>query len=167
MMDDVHIRRAVTGDAERLKEIGVTGWETTYAGFVEPENRRKYLNGAFWSVERLRQIIGDPSSITLVAVMNDGTIGFITVEPHDAGEYELTRLYVDPDVRGGGIGQRLWGTALEDLRQRDVTSVLVNVFGDNSAGRRFYERLGFGLTLETTTDVGTQTVYDVWYRLEL
>jgi hypothetical protein len=43
----------------------------------------------------------------------------------------------------------------------------VNVFGDNHAGRRFYERLGFTLIEETTTVVGSQTVYDVWYRLEL
>ncbi len=45
--------------------------------------------------------------------------------------------------------------------------MLVNVFGDNTGGRRFYERLGFTLTEETTTEVGSQTVYDVWYRLEV
>ncbi len=167
MADHVHIRRGVTEDAERLKEIGVTGWETTYAGFVEPENRRKYLNGAFWSIERLRAVIGEEASIVLVAQSGEQPIGFITVEPHDEGAYELTRLYVDPGARSGGIGRRLWDVALADLRTRSVSSVLVNVFGDNWAGRRFYERLGFALTLETTTDVGSQTVYDVWYRLEL
>ena len=167
MADHVHIRRGVTEDAERLKEIGVTGWETTYAGFVEPENRRRYLNGAFWSVEQLRSVIAEEASIVLVAESDERTIGFITVEPHEEGEYELTRLYVDPHARSGGVGRRLWDVALDDLRARNVSGVLVNVFGDNRAGRRFYERLGFTLTLETTTDVGSQTVYDVWYRLEM
>ena len=167
MDDDVRIRRGMPKDAERMKEIGVTGWETTYAGFVEPENRRRYLNGAFWSVERLRAVNSNAAAIVLAAIIDGQTVGFITVEPHDEGEYELTRLYVDPGVRSGGIGRRLWDAALDDLRTRGVTSVLVNVFGDNWAGRRFYERLGFTLTLETTTDVGSQTVYDVWYRLEL
>ena len=142
MADHVHIRRGVTEDAERLKEIGVTGWETTYAGFVEPENRRRYLNGAFWSVEQLRSVIVDGASIVLVAESGEQTIGFITVEPHEEGEYELTRLYVDPHARSGGVGRRLWEAALDDLRARNVSGVLVNVFGDNRAGRRFYERSG-------------------------
>ena len=166
MSDEVRIRRGTAADAARLKEIGVTGWETTYAGFVTPENRLKYLNGAFWSIERLRDVSGDDASIMLVAEIDERPIGFITIEPHE-GEFELTRLYVDPHARSSGIGRRLWDDSLARLRDRAVESVLVNVFGDNWAGRRFYERLGFVLTVETTTDVGTQTVYDVWYRLEL
>ena len=94
-------------------------------------------------------------------------VGFITLGPIDAETAELTRLYVDPEFRGSGLGRTLWEAALAQIRPRAVHAVLVNVFGDNWAGRRFYERLGFVLTEETTADVGTQTVYDVWYRLEL
>ena len=48
-----------------------------------------------------------------------------------------------------------------------MATILVNVFGDNLNGRRFYERLGFSLIEETTSDVGSQIVYDVWYMMEL
>lgn len=167
MTIETRIRSAVIGDAERLKEIGVTGWETTYAGFLSQANRRVYLNGKFWSRERLRTVITDKQSIALVADLNGRVIGFITVEPHGDHEAELTRLYVDPQARSAGVGRALWASSLERLHDQGVESVLVNVFGDNRDGRRFYEEIGFILIEETTTDVGTQTVYDVWYRLEL
>ncbi len=165
MTTDVRIRTGKTDDAERLKAIGVTGWETTYAEFIEPANRQKYLAGKFWSLERLREVIENQRCDVLVAEIDGQIAGFITMEPHDETTAELTRLYVDPEFRSGGIGQKLWQAALETLRARGVTDVLVNVFGDNTHGRRFYERLGFTLIEETTTEVGTQTVYDVWYRL--
>lgn len=161
------IRRALFEDAARLRELGVAGWETTYAGFLRPENRRAYLSGPFWSVERLVTVIRDEGCAALVAEIEGGVIGFLTLEPHAGGDIELTRFYVDPNVRGQGIGRALWRSALAHLRASDTLATLVNVFGDNSDGRRFYERLGFDLIEETTTTVGDQTVYDVWYRLSV
>ncbi len=167
MSDEPRIRQATAEEADRLREIGKTGWETTYASFIEQPNREKYLASEFWSLERLRDVIRDEQSETLVAEVEGIAVGFITLEPIDAETAELTRLYVNPEFRGSGLGRTLWEAALAQIRPRAVHAVLVNVFGDNWAGRRFYERLGFVLTEETTADVGTQTVYDVWYRLEL
>lgn len=162
MKSGLLIRGARVEDAGRLRELGVVGWETTYAGFLRPENRRTYLNGPFWSVERLRAVIEARNCATLVAEIEGGIAGFLTLEPHPSGAVELTRFYVDPDGRGHGIGGELWQTALARL---SASAILVNVFGDNRDGRRFYERLGFALIEERTTTVGDQTVYDVWYRL--
>jgi ribosomal protein S18 acetylase RimI-like enzyme len=158
------IRQARVEDAGRLRELGVAGWETTYAGFLRPENRRAYLNGAFWSVERLSAISEARNCTTLVAEVEGRVMGFLTLEPHASGDIELTRFYVDPKVRGHGVGGKLWQRALAQLTAGDTRAILVNVFGDNRDGRRFYERLGFALIEETTTTVGDQTVYDVWYR---
>ena len=161
----VSIRAARVEDASRLRELGVVGWETTYAGFLRPENRRAYLNGPFWSVARLRAIIEAADCATLVAEIEGRVAGFLTLEPHPSGETELTRFYVDPSERGRGTGGELWQCALAHLRASGTQSILVNVFGDNRDGRHFYERLGFALIEETTTTVGEQTVYDVWYRM--
>lgn len=159
------IRAAHVDDATRLRELGVIGWETTYAAFLRPENRRAYLNGRFWSADRLGAVINASDCTTLVAETNGRVAGFLTLEPHPSGDIELTRFYVDPDERGHGIGGKLWQAALAHLDPVGTYAILVNVFGDNQNGRRFYERLGFELTEETTTNVGDQTVYDVWYRL--
>ena len=167
MQQPIVIRGALPGEAERLQELGITGWETTYASFLEPANRRGYLAGPFWSIERLVSLIENAACLTLIAEI-DGTIaGFLTIEPRLSGEVELTRFYVDPAYRGNGVGRQLWQHAHELLQRGLVPTVLVNVFGDNHAGRRFYKRLGFSLIEETTTVVGSQTVYDIWYRLAL
>jgi len=167
MQPSLKIRAACPDEAGRMRELGITGWETTYHDFLQPENRQAYLNGPFWSVERLWVLTERDDCSVLVAEIGEMVAGFLTLEPHADGPVELTRFYVDPAYRGQGIGQKLWQIALDILHADGVSTVLVNVFGDNLSGRRFYERLGFTLSEETTTIVGSQTVYDVWYRLEL
>jgi ribosomal protein S18 acetylase RimI-like enzyme len=163
----VEIRRAVPDDAGVMKDIGVRGWETTYTAFIKPENRRLYLNGDFWSIERLRSVLSDPSAINLAAGRGGQMIGFITTERLDDGQYEVTRLYVDPEVRSHGVGSRMLTSVFEELRTLGVDEVLVNVFGDNHAGRRFYERHGFELTEDTFDTIGDQVLSDVWYAVSL
>lgn len=167
MNRSLSIRATRVEDAERLRELGVAGWETTYAGFLHPENRRAYLNGPFWSIERLRAVIEARDCTAFVAELEGSVAGFLMLEPHPSGGVELTRFYVDSTERGHGIGGALWQRALDGLRAGNTSTVLVNVFGENRNGRRFYERLGFALIEETTTIVGSQTVYDVWYLLTL
>jgi ribosomal protein S18 acetylase RimI-like enzyme len=163
LRETVQVRSAVRSDAARLREIGIRGWETTYADFIHAENRRTYLNSDFWSLERLQAVIDEPEAINL-AVEQDGiVIGFITTEKLDNGRYEVTRLYVDPEIRSKGIGGKMLQMVFDELRERGVAEVLVNVFGDNHAGRRFYERNGFELIEDTWCMVGDQQLSDVWY----
>lgn len=165
--DTKSLRPARIEDADRLKEIGVRGWETTYAGFVHDHNRREYLDDEFWSLERLRLILEHPEAVNLVAMQNGNVIGFITTERLDDGRYEVTRLYVDPEIRSQGIGTRMLQAVFAQLRERGVDELLVNVFGDNHAGRRFYERHGFELIEDTWCMVGDQRLSDVWYAIRL
>jgi len=159
------LRPATPDDVPRLKELGVHGWETTYHEFVSPENRARYLAGPFWSLDRLRDIVNDPACLSLVAEDTTGNAGgFLTIEPVDDGVVELTRLYVDPNSRGGGIGAALVAAGLKWSRERGAGSMLVNVFADNHGGRRFYERAGFTLTRLEPFTIGDQIVGDAWYE---
>lgn len=163
----VRIRAARVEEAGRLRELGITGWETTYTGFVLPHNRRAYLNGPFWSVERLEAIAADPACLTLVAEEDGAVAGFLTVEPAGPGQVELTRLYVDPERRRGGIGRLLLDAAIDMAWHGGARSMLVNVFADNTVGRGFYEREGFRLLRLEPTRVGDQEVGDAWYERAL
>ena len=160
-----HLRPATLDDVPRLKELGLLGWETTYHEYVSAENRASYLAGPFWSLERLRGIVSDDASLTLVAEDTGGHAGgFLTIEPVEDGVVELTRFYVDPAARGNGIGSALFEAGLEWSRDHGARSMLVNVFADNHAGRRFYERAGFTLTRLEPFTVGGQIVGDAWYE---
>jgi ribosomal protein S18 acetylase RimI-like enzyme len=161
------IRAARPEDAPRLKELGVLGWETTYADFVSAANRAAYLAGDFWSVNRLRGIIANPACATFVAEQGGAVIGFATYEPHHAGRAELTRFYVDPGTRRSGAGGALFDAGLAWARASGARAMLVNVFADNAIGRAFYEKAGFRLTELAPYVIGDQTVGDAWYTLEL
>jgi ribosomal protein S18 acetylase RimI-like enzyme len=165
--NEIVLRRARPDEAEQLKDIGVRGWETTYQEFVAEHNRRSYLNSDFWSIERLKAVLGDQYAMNLAAEQEGLMIGFITTEKLDDDRYEVTRLYVDPDIRSKGVGGRMLQSVFDELRTRGVSEVLVNVFGDNHAGRRFYERHGFELTEDTWCMVGDQKLSDVWYAQRL
>ena len=165
--DAIGLRPAGPDDVYRMRVLGMQGWETAYSSFVHAHNRRSYLNGEFWSIGRLRAVIEDPDAINLVAIDQDRIIGFITTERLTDGRYEVTRLYVEQAERSRGVGAQLLNEVFASLRRCGVEEVLVNAFGDNIAGRRFYERHGFALIEDTWTRVGDQTVSDVWYALRL
>ncbi len=53
-------------------------------------------------------------------------------------------LAVDPASRGQGIGERLMREMVEQLRQRAVRRIYLEVEASNGAAIHLYERLGFG-----------------------
>jgi L-amino acid N-acyltransferase YncA len=162
------LRRATPEDVPQLKELGVLGWETTYHTYVCPANRAAYLAGPFWSLQRLEALTRDARCLALVAEDNTGRVtGFITLEPASERRVELTRLYVDPTRQRSGISTTLYDAGLAWARGTGAPSMLANVFAENDAGRRFYERAGFVLTDLSPTQVGDQTVADACYELPL
>ena len=163
----MNIRPARIDDVPRLRELGMVGWETTYADFVLPHNRQAYLEGHFWSTTRLSAIVGDADALALVAELDGHVVGFLTLEPTEDRQVELTRLYVDPEARRGGIGKQLLNQARDAARDSGATEMLVNVFADNQIGRAFYERESFRLLRLEPTQVGDQQVGDAWYVLAL
>ncbi|GHB22650.1 hypothetical protein GCM10007094_08550 [Pseudovibrio japonicus] len=61
---------------------------------------------------------------------------------------EITALFVHPNGRGAGIGQ----TLLRDMLDRIEGEVVLYVAKSNHPAKRLYERHGFAVTGEFTTD---------------
>ncbi len=55
----------------------------------------------------------------------------------------LDELYVAPELRGRGLGSALLSTAEAVTRQRGGELLEINVDGDDTDARRFYERRGY------------------------
>jgi GNAT superfamily N-acetyltransferase len=58
----------------------------------------------------------------------------------------VSDLWVDADVRGQGLGQRLLGRA---LREWAPVFVKLSVYDDNAGGHLFYTRAGFAAQDDT------------------
>lgn len=59
-----------------------------------------------------------------VACQNDVVVGFSALRV-DAGEGELTDLFVDPDHVGTGVGRALWDHTVEQARLRRVVRLRI------------------------------------------
>jgi RimJ/RimL family protein N-acetyltransferase len=70
----------------------------------------------------------------------------VFVEPDDS--LSIVGVYLRPEVRGTGLAERLFGTALEWVWER-VDRVRLWVHEDNARAQAFYARLGFTRTGKT------------------
>jgi GNAT superfamily N-acetyltransferase len=71
----------------------------------------------------------------------------------------LDELYVVPELRGRGLGSQLLAAAEAAVRERGAELLEINVDGDDTGARRFYERHGYR---NTEPDTDEQLLY--YYR---
>lgn len=95
-----------------------------------------------------------------------GFVGFVTFSVESDGyEMDASRgivenLYVEPDVRGEGVGASLLSAAESALASRGVEVVSLEVLAANERARAFYDREGYGehrVVCEKRVDVETDT----------
>lgn len=73
-------------------------------------------------------------------------LAFLTLRPtpyYDGSLAQLEELYVQPGLRGQGIGTALVTTAVQEVRDRGGAEMHINVDEVDTDARRFYERHGF------------------------
>lgn len=96
--------------------------------------------------ERLERLLGGGQvSAVLVGDPVCG-VGLLTLRPnvwYDGPVGLLDELYVAPRRRGRGLGTALMRAAEEVVRGRGGQVLEINVDGDDTDARRFYERHGY------------------------
>jgi GNAT superfamily N-acetyltransferase len=95
---------------------------------------------------RLRTLLAGETTIALLAGSPASGVALVTLRANVwyAGPVALLdELYVQPELRGGGIGTALLARACDAVRERGAELFEVNVDEDDTGARRFYERHGF------------------------
>ncbi|MFD1428418.1 ribosomal protein S18 acetylase RimI-like enzyme [Kroppenstedtia sanguinis] len=82
-----------------------------------------------------------------VATEGEELLGWILIGPHrdffsDEAIGFIYELYVFPDHRGKGLGEKLMKTALQQLQAKGYQEIRLNVFAGNPA-THLYRKLGF------------------------
>jgi mycothiol synthase len=94
---------------------------------------------------RMREPWFDPSGFLLHE--RDGRLaGFCWTKlhtDHDPPVGEIYVIAVDPDFHGQGLGKQLTLAGLESIAGRDVSTAMLYVDAENTAGVRLYDGLGF------------------------
>lgn len=117
-------------------------WRELWAGYLEFYETS--LPDAVTTNTWNRLVSDDPMWIGLVAEVNGAVVGFATVVVHDITWSDrpaglLHDLFVEPGLRGGGVGRALIDRCIEIGRQENWSRVYWMTKEDNVTARRLYD----------------------------
>ena len=75
--------------------------------------------------------------------VSDTLIGTCGVYPLSPTIYELRKMYLDPAARGTGLGRRLLDTAVDFVRSKGATAIVLDTMHSMTRAIAFYEAHGF------------------------
>ena len=102
-----------------------------------------------------------------VAVVDAEIVGVAVVgaDPREPSAAHLSRVYVQPELSGRGIGTRLYGACLERIAEAGFKEATLWVLERNARVREWYERLGWRPTGERKAVYEPGGIDDLRYRL--
>jgi putative acetyltransferase len=140
----VHIREYKLSDTEPVLAL-ITSVLTEY-GF-SPD-----IGGLHHDLELAGQRYLRNRADFWVAELDGALVGTVAVRPKDEVTSELKRLYVNPAVRGHGIGQLLYTQAETFAVSAGYEKIWLDSSRRFTQARRLYERNGFVLVVELNND---------------
>ena len=117
--------------------------------FIAATSRTESGYGSFLGTQ-----LDEPNIVILVAERNGGVIGY-TYAGVEGIDYMSLRgpagvlydIVVDPAHRGQGIGRMLLHAAIEALKARGATQVVLSTAERNPVAQHLFERAGFRRTM--------------------
>lgn len=135
-MTDFAVRTAHAGDATAVATLKCVA--TTSSRAVSAADAERYAT-----------LIGDPTSVVLLAETDGGPVGFLAMRcaAHAAVEsrnpVQLWQIYVAPLHHGSGAAARLMDRAIDEVRKRGHNVAWLGVSEGNARAIAFYRRHGF------------------------
>lgn len=122
---DPVLRRAVDDDAAAVTEVWLRSWNAALPGVqrAHPDDACRS-----WIASQVHH------RETWVADAGGAVVGMMVL-----GDGWIEQLYLDPDWRGQGLGDRFVAVA----KERSPAGLQLYAFQVNGPARRFYERHGF------------------------
>ncbi|PSQ49673.1 N-acetyltransferase [Halobacteriales archaeon SW_7_65_23] len=162
----VDIRPATADDVAALQRVAERAWHDAHAPIIGTETTEEFL-AEHYDAETFRAVIDDESRLLAVADASEGIVGFTGGGPDDdsPATFHLSRIYVDPDWWGQGVGRQLLAHLEEALREQGYEHITLGVMAENDRAIRFYESAGFDREEEFYDEAIDTTSYV--YRKEL
>lgn len=110
------------------------------------------VGGVDRDLQEVRARYGGGAAGFWVADAEGAVVGTVAVRPKDAGTCELKRLYVRPDHRGTGLGQRLYEHAEAFARAAGYSRIWLDSSRRFAKAHRLYRRNGFVLVESLQND---------------
>jgi putative acetyltransferase len=132
-MAPVQVRRSTLSSPEAAPLIAALNLELT-AAFPEP-------GATHFSLSDAHVAPGDGAFV--IAYLDDVAVGCGAVRRLDEATAELKRMYVEPSVRGRGIGRSLLAALEDEARLLGVTTVVLETGTRLARAIKMYEAMGY------------------------
>ena len=132
-MRNVHIRRSALSSPDAARLIRALNAELA-AAFPEPGANHFSLSDT--------QVAAGEGAL-LVAYLDDVPVGCGAVRRLDETTAELKRMYVDPAVRGQGIGRALVEALEREARLLGITRIVLETGTRLSPAIKLYQGMGY------------------------
>lgn len=94
--------------------------------------------------ERWRDRLSIPGARDVVVLLDGAPVGMVSGVPtEETGVVELISMWVSPDARGRGVGDRLIAEVEQWAVEQGATTLRLSVMHDNRTATALYERAGF------------------------
>jgi len=157
MRTEWKVRDATHYDVALIVEFGEAHIRAHYAPLIGPSAADNQVT-RWWN----REQIATPVSAGLVVVAEfDGRIVGVAQRGRGDSDHVIYKLYVDPAVRGRGLGVELLDAVIHRL-PADADRLLIEHFAANERAGAFYEREGFTVERVEPHPGGDAALAVVW-----
>lgn len=139
------VRGAVAGDAETIASLGRKSFSWAFGALFREDVLARYLDGTY-SAGKIAGSLAKAANLYFVAEAEGRLQGFLKLKAGGTEAWLVQKLYVDPDLIQGGIGQRLMQAGEAAMRARNAPSAWLVVYKSNDRAIRFYRGLGYAET---------------------
>lgn len=147
-MPEICVRAATADDAQALSRFDVAVWRACYGKILGPATLGGLDRHPFHDPHFFAAII-DRCGVEewLWVVEARGEVGGYCYfgackDPASGYGGEIERIYLQPALRGRGLGTRILAAAARRLVEQGLTPIRTTVFVENRDAQRLYERLG-------------------------
>jgi GNAT superfamily N-acetyltransferase len=142
-MHPITVRRATIGDLETLLrfEQGVVSAERPFDCTLEEGSIRYYNIRSMLDCEDVRFVVAESGA----QIVGCGFARIEAAKPYLKHRFHayLGLMYVEPDYRGRAVNVKVIDSLKEWCRSRNIGEIRLEVYQDNSAAIRAYEKSGF------------------------
>lgn len=166
------IRDAVKEDSKVLASLIVRGWQNAYRGIIDDiflDNMNEED-----SVERWEKMIEEHNEKSKICVYEEdgkilGVIKFGTPQDDEKERYnaEIHVLYVEPSLKGMGIGTKLFEYAKNFFLKNNMNNLIIWCLKGNEKSIGFYKKMGGNIALERKSIVHKIEVNEVGLEYKL
>ncbi|WP_380164096.1 GNAT family N-acetyltransferase [Jannaschia sp. R86511] len=156
-VDGTTVRDATGADVDDVLRFGERVVQPHYVPLIGAAAAASQ-HDTWWSAEHIGSAVDDG---TLVVAEADRTVVGVAQRGRYEGEHVIYKLYVDPALRGRGLGPRLVD-ALEQQLPAGVERVWIEHFAANERAAAFYDREGFLVQRVDAGPTGDPALAVVW-----